>query len=56
VTITSGLLVLLEAKPGEGDELARFLETGRALVVAEDDTATWYAFKIDETSYRSRRR
>jgi quinol monooxygenase YgiN len=46
-----GLLALLEAKPGKGDELAAFLQAGRALAVAEEGTVTWYAFKINDTSY-----
>jgi quinol monooxygenase YgiN len=51
MTVTRGLLALLEAKPGKGDELAAFLEAGRALAVAEEGTVTWYAFKISDTSY-----
>jgi quinol monooxygenase YgiN len=46
-----GLLALLEAKPGKGDELAAFLESGRALAAAEPGTVTWYAFKLSDTTY-----
>jgi quinol monooxygenase YgiN len=45
------LLALLEAKPGKGDEVASFLESGRAIVEAEEGTVTWYAFKLSETTY-----
>jgi quinol monooxygenase YgiN len=51
VTVRLGILALLEAKPGKGDDLAAFLEAGRALAVAEEGTVTWYAFKISDTSY-----
>jgi hypothetical protein len=51
MTVKLGLLVLLEAKAGKGSELGAFLEAGRALAVAEEDTVTWYAFKISDTSY-----
>jgi len=51
MTVRLGLLALLEAKPGKGDDLAAFLEAGRALAVAEEGTVTWYAFKIGDTSY-----
>jgi quinol monooxygenase YgiN len=51
MTVTMGLLAQLEAKPGKGDELASFLEAGRALAVAEEGTVTWYAFKISDTRY-----
>jgi hypothetical protein len=34
MTIDRGLLALLEAKPGKGDELAAFLKKGRDLAVA----------------------
>jgi quinol monooxygenase YgiN len=48
---TFGVLALLEAKPGKGDDLARFLEAGRDLAAAEAGTVTWYAFKISDTQY-----
>jgi quinol monooxygenase YgiN len=51
MTVRFGILALLEAKPGQGDELAAFLEAGRALALAEEGTVTWYAFKISDTSY-----
>ena len=51
MTVTLGILALLEAKPGKGDELAAFLKSGRDLAVAEEGTVTWYAFKISDTSY-----
>jgi len=51
MTVTLGILALLEAKAGKGEELAAFLKAGRNLAVAEEGTVTWYAFKISDTSY-----
>jgi quinol monooxygenase YgiN len=51
MTVKLGLLALLEAKPGKGEDLGAFLESGRALAVAEEGTVTWYAFKLGETKY-----
>jgi quinol monooxygenase YgiN len=51
MTVTLGILAMLEAKPGEGGELEAFLRAGRDLAVAEEGTVTWYAFKISDTSY-----
>jgi hypothetical protein len=51
MTVKLGLLAILEAKPGRGDDLGAFLEGGRALAAAESQTITWYAFKITETTY-----
>ena len=48
---TLGLLALLEAKPGKEAELAAFLEQGRAIAAAEEGTVTWYAFKLNESTY-----
>lgn len=51
MTVTVGILALLEAKPDKAAALAAFLEQGRELALAETQTATWYAFKVDETTY-----
>ena len=51
MTVDRGLLALLEAKPGKGDELAAFLEQGRALAAEESGTVTWYAFRLSDTTY-----
>ena len=51
MTVTLGILALLEARAGKGDELAAFLKAGRDLAVAEEGTVTWYAFKISDTRY-----
>jgi quinol monooxygenase YgiN len=51
MTVTLGILALLEAKAGKGEQLAAFLKAARDLAVAEQGTITWYAFKISDTSY-----
>jgi quinol monooxygenase YgiN len=51
MSVDRGLLALLEAKPGKGDELAAFLSQGRALAAEESGTVTWYAFKLTDTTY-----
>ena len=51
MTVTLGILALLEAQPGKGSELAEFLKKARELAVAEEGTASWYAFKVSDTSY-----
>lgn len=51
MAVDRGLLALLEAKPGKGEELAAFLRQGRELAAAEGATVTWYAFRISDTTY-----
>lgn len=51
MTIDRGLLAILEAKTGKGDELAAFLQEARELAAIEEGTVTWYAFRLSETTY-----
>ena len=51
MSVKLAFLATLEAKEGKGRELDQFLKAGRELAVAEEDTVTWYAFRIDETHF-----
>ena len=51
MSVTVGLLALLEAKPEKAAELAALLEQARELALAEQQTVTWYAFRADEVTY-----
>jgi quinol monooxygenase YgiN len=51
MTVKLGVLALLEAKPEKGPELEAFLESGRAIAAAEQGTVTWYAFKLEGSTY-----
>jgi NAD(P)-dependent dehydrogenase (short-subunit alcohol dehydrogenase family)/quinol monooxygenase YgiN len=51
MAVTLGVLALLEAKPEKGSDLAAFLEGGRAIAAAEQGTVTWYAFKLEDSTY-----
>ena len=51
MAIELGLLAILEAKAGKGEELATFLQQARELAVAEEGTVTWYAFRLGEATY-----
>ena len=51
MAVKLGILALLEAKPGKGDDLADFLRSGREIAAREEGTVTWYAFKVGETTY-----
>jgi quinol monooxygenase YgiN len=51
MTVRFGLLAQLEAKGDKGEELAAFLQAGRALALDEPGTVTWYAFRISDTRY-----
>ena len=45
MTVTLGILALLEARPGRGGELAEFLNAARELAVAEGGTVDVLAVK-----------
>jgi quinol monooxygenase YgiN len=51
MAVEIGILALLEAKPGKGPDLRELLKSGRELAAAEDGTVTWYAFKVNDTTY-----
>jgi quinol monooxygenase YgiN len=46
-----GFLATLIAKPGKADELGEFLASALPLAQAEPGTLTWYAIKIDDSTY-----
>jgi quinol monooxygenase YgiN len=51
MAIDRGLLAILEAKPGKGDELGAFLVQARELAAQEEGTVNWFAFRVDDTTY-----
>jgi quinol monooxygenase YgiN len=51
MSVTLGLLVRLEAKPGKERTLAEFLTAGRELALAEKGTVTWYAFRLSDREF-----
>ena len=51
MTIDRGLLAILETKAGKGDEMESFLQQARELALAEEGTATWYAFRLADTTF-----
>lgn len=46
-----GLFVRLEAKPGKEDEVAKFLIGGKEIVDAEPATHTWFAIRLNATTF-----
>jgi hypothetical protein len=50
-TVTKGLWVPLEAKPGREEDLARFLEGGRSLVEEEPETTAWFAVRLGNSQF-----
>jgi quinol monooxygenase YgiN len=51
MTVTVGVLALLQAKPEKAAELAGLLKRARELALAEQQTISWYAFQADEVTY-----
>lgn len=51
MSVTVGLLVMLEAQPGKESDVEEFLHAGRSLVEEEPDTRVWFAVKLGPSSY-----
>ena len=51
MTVTVGILLLLEAKPEKAEELAAFVKQGGDLARAEPLTVNWYGFRIDAVNF-----
>ena len=51
MAVTLGVLALLEAKPEKVADLAAFVESGRVIAATEEGTVTWYAFKLEDSTY-----
>jgi hypothetical protein len=50
-TVTKGLLVRIEAKPGKESEVEDFLNQGKSLVEGEPETTAWFAIRLGESTY-----
>jgi quinol monooxygenase YgiN len=46
-----GLLVRLQAKTGKEQEVANFITNALPLAIDEPETITWYAIKIDSSTF-----
>ena len=46
-----GLLARIEAMPGHADEVAEMLAGATAVAEQEGFTVTWYAYRLDETTF-----
>lgn len=46
-----GLLVTLKAKNGKEQKVSDFIAGALSLAQAEPETVTWYAFKINNTTF-----
>jgi quinol monooxygenase YgiN len=51
VSITKGLIVRLEAKPGEEEAVAAFLRGAVPLVDEEPETVAWFALRTGALSF-----
>lgn len=51
MAIDRGLLAVLRAHSGKGDQLGDLLRQARELAAQEEGTVTWYAFRLDDTTY-----
>ena len=50
-TVTKGLLVRIEAKPGKEGDVEDLLNQGKSLVEEEPETTAWFAIRLGESTY-----
>src|SRR3982751_1336475 len=50
-TVTKGLLVRIEARPGREDDVERFLRDGQSLVEEEPGTTAWFAIRLGPSTF-----
>jgi len=50
-TVTVGLLVRLEARPGKEADVEAFLNDGLAIVRNEPETTAWFALRMGPSSF-----
>jgi quinol monooxygenase YgiN len=51
MSVSKGLWVPLEAKPGKEEEVAEFLRSAQALVEQEPGTIAWFAVRLGPSSF-----
>jgi quinol monooxygenase YgiN len=51
MTLTLGVLALVEAKPGKEAEVEVFVKAARAIVEQEPGTRVWYGFKVNDSTF-----
>ena len=51
MTLTVGVLALVEAKPGKESELEAFVKGGQAIVEQEPGTRVWYGFRVNDSTF-----
>ncbi|MGH9103436.1 MAG: putative quinol monooxygenase [Acidimicrobiales bacterium] len=49
--LTTGLLALLEAKPGKEAKVQGFLQWARGVAADEPGTRVWYAFRVGDSTF-----
>ncbi len=49
--VSVGLLVRMEAKPGKEQDVAKFLEGARSLVLDEPATTAWFAIRLSPSEF-----
>jgi quinol monooxygenase YgiN len=51
MTLTLGIVAMVEAKPGKESEVEAFVKGGQAIVEQEPGTRVWYGFRVDDHTF-----